>query len=81
MIADDEKILALAGIIGGKLSSVTENTKNILWESACFDPITIRLSGQRHGVRTDSSMRYEKSLDPLLAGNTFGRVTDYMTFL
>ncbi len=81
VIADDNKILALAGIIGGKLSSITENTKNVLWESACFDPITIRLSAQRHGIRTDSSMRYEKSLDPILAGNTFGRVMDYLSFL
>lgn len=81
VIADDEKILALAGIIWGKSSSVTHETKNTIWESASFDPITVRLSSQRHGLRTDASMRYEKSLDPLLANTTFSRVFDYLSFL
>lgn len=60
---------------------MTHETKNIIWESACFDPITVRLSSQRHGLRTDASMRYEKSLDPLLANTTFSRVLDYLSFL
>lgn len=81
VIADSEKILALAGIIGAKSSSVTENTKNIIWESACFDAVTVRLSATRHGIRTDASMRYEKSIDPLLSGTTLTRVMDYLSFL
>ncbi len=62
-------------------SAVTEATKNIIWESACFDATAVRLTAQRHGIRTDASTRYEKSLDPLLAGYTFGRVIEYMKFL
>lgn len=62
-------------------SAVSENTKSIIWESACFDPTSVRLTSQRHGVRTDASTRYEKSLDPLLAGTTFTRVREYMDFL
>lgn len=62
-------------------SAVSESTKNIIWESACFDASSVRLTAQRHGVRTDASTRYEKSLDPLLAGTTFPRVMEYMNFL
>lgn len=62
-------------------SAVSETTKNIIWESACFDASSVRLTAQRHGVRTDASTRYEKSLDPLLAGTTFPRVMEYMNFL
>lgn len=62
-------------------SAVSETTRNIIWESACFDPTSVRLTAQRHGVRTDASTRYEKSLDPLLAMTTFSRVEDYLTFL
>ena len=62
-------------------SAVSDTTTNILWESACFDATSVRLTGQRHGIRTDASTRYEKSLDPLLAGTTFKRVIEYMAFL
>ena len=62
-------------------SAVSDTTTNILWESACFDATSVRLTGQRHGIRTDASTRYEKSLDPLLAGTTCKRVVEYMAFL
>lgn len=62
-------------------SAVSESTTNILWESACFDATSVRLTAQRHGIRTDASTRYEKSLDPILAGTTFDRVLEYMRFL
>jgi len=62
-------------------SAVSETTRNIIWESACFDASSVRLTAQRHGIRTDASTRYEKSLDPLLAGTTFPRVMEYMNFL
>lgn len=62
-------------------SAVTEDTKNILWESACFDATSVRLTAQRHSIRTDASTRYEKSLDPVLAGTTFPRVIEYLQFL
>jgi len=67
VIADDVWPIAIAGIIGGKESAVSENTINVIWESATFDATNVRLSAQRHAIRTDASTRYEKSLDPLLA--------------
>ena len=60
-IADSKRVLALGGIIGGKETSITESTKSILFESANFDPIIIRKSAKRHGLRTDASNRFEKS--------------------
>jgi phenylalanyl-tRNA synthetase beta chain len=62
-------------------SAVSESTTSIIWESACFDPISVRLTAQRLGLRTDASTRYEKSLDPLLTKKVFTRVLDYMAFL
>jgi phenylalanyl-tRNA synthetase beta chain len=62
-------------------SAVSSTSKSIIWESACFDAKSVRLTAQRHGIRTDASTRYEKSLDPLLAGTTWKRVIEYMNFL
>lgn len=62
-------------------SAVSESTTSIIWESGCFDATSVRLTAQRHGIRTDASTRYEKSLDPLLASTTFPRVLEYLTFL
>ena len=62
-------------------SAVSESTTHILWESACFDATAVRLTAQRHGIRTDASTRYEKSLDPTLAGTTFSRIKEYLDFL
>ncbi len=81
VIADSEKVLAIAGIIGGMSSAVSETTKNVYFESACFDPVSIRLTSQRLVVRTDSSMRFEKSLDPTLASRVLPRVFDILKFL
>jgi phenylalanyl-tRNA synthetase beta chain len=81
VIADDNGPLSLAGIIGGMSSAVSADTTNVIWESGNFDPTTIRLSAQRHGVRTDASTRFEKSLDPLQAGKVFPRVFEYLNFL
>ncbi len=81
VIADANGPIALAGVIGGMNSSVTETTTNIIWESATFDAVSVRLSAQRHGIRTDASTRYEKSLDPLLANFATSRIWDYLEFL
>lgn len=62
-------------------SAVSESTVSVIWESATFDAVSVRLSAQRHGVRTDASTRYEKSLDPLLASFATVRIYDYLTFL
>ena len=64
VVADDKKVLSIAGVMGGLESSVTEKTKNIVFESANFDATSIRHTSARLGLRSESSMRYEKSLDP-----------------
>lgn len=81
VIADDEKILAIAWIIGWADSAISETTKNIFIESACFDATTVRLTTQRLWVRTDSSARYEKSLDPLLTYRALSRALDFLDFI
>ena len=67
VIADGERVLALAGVIGGAASAVGPDTTTILLESATFDPARVRRSAIRHGLRTEASARFEKSLDPAAA--------------
>ena len=62
-------------------SAVSLETRNVIWESATFDAVSVRLSAQRHGIRTDASTRYEKSLDPLLASFATARISEYLRFL
>lgn len=64
VIANEEKPLALAGVMGGLNSGVTDTTQTIIFESANFEPTGIRRASLKHNLRTDSSMRFEKSLDP-----------------
>lgn len=62
-IRDDEKVLALAGIMGGKNSKVSENTKTIVLESANFNFDRIRRTSRSFNLRTESSLRFEKGID------------------
>lgn len=64
LIADEEKPLALAGVMGGELSGVTGKTSTIIFEAASFDAAAIRKTSIRLGLRTDASARFEKSIDP-----------------
>lgn len=64
MINDGEKPVAIAGIMGGENSMITDNVKTVLFESACFDGTNIRLSSKRIGLQTDSSFKFTKGLDP-----------------
>jgi phenylalanyl-tRNA synthetase beta chain len=63
IIADANKPIALAGVMGGFDTMITSKTKNILIESAWFDPATIRKSSKRHGLHTDASHRFERGAD------------------
>ncbi|MGC9006007.1 MAG: phenylalanine--tRNA ligase subunit beta [Sulfurihydrogenibium sp.] len=63
VIADSKKALAIAGVIGGENSKIDENTKNILLESAVFDPSSVRKTAKRLGILTDSSYRFERGVD------------------
>jgi len=69
VIADDKGILALAGIVGGARSMTTDTTKNIILESAYFEPIGIRKTARRLGLKTESSYRYERGIDPTMTGD------------
>jgi len=60
VIADSKKVIALAGIIGGKNTEVTEITKNIFLEAAVFSPLTVRRSRRAAGLDTESSYRFER---------------------
>lgn len=66
VIADDNKVLAIAGVMGGLDSAVTEKTQSIILESANFDPTSVRMTAQKLNLRTDAVQHYEKSLDPYL---------------
>ncbi len=57
------KPVALAGVMGGFDTMITEKTRNVLIESAWFDPVTIRKSSRRHGLHTDASHRFERGAD------------------
>ena len=64
VIADNEKVIALAGVMGGENTEVTSDTKTIIFESANFEATTVRRAAQKLALRSDSSARFEKSLDP-----------------
>lgn len=63
MICDAEKPLCIAGVYGGLNSGVTEATKNLFLESACFSPVSIRKTSLFHNLRTDAATRFEKGTD------------------
>ncbi|HKF17900.1 MAG TPA: phenylalanine--tRNA ligase subunit beta [Candidatus Dormibacteraeota bacterium] len=67
VIADAERPVALAGIIGGEDSAVTEQTRDILLEAANFDGVNIRSTSRTLRLRTESSSRFEKGISPELA--------------
>lgn len=81
VIADDAKVLALAGIMGGEASAVTEGTKNIFLESAHFDAIAVRKTRTRLGIRTDASDRFEKDLDADLAERAMVRALELLAHI
>ena len=63
VIADARKPVALAGVMGGFDTMITEKTKNVLIESAWFDPVAVRKCSRRHGLHTDASHRFERGAD------------------
>ncbi len=64
VIADAEKPVAVAGVMGGEYSGIMDDTDTIVFESACFNGPTTRLTAKALGMRTEASGRYEKELDP-----------------
>lgn len=74
LITDGNKPLALAGIMGGQSTAVSEGTKNLLVESAYFNPIIIRKGAKNLSMSTDASKRYERGADPNGCDTAFWRV-------
>ncbi|HEX6788470.1 MAG TPA: phenylalanine--tRNA ligase subunit beta [Gaiellaceae bacterium] len=68
VIADADRSVALAGIMGGEETEVADTTTNVLLEAANFEPVTILRSSERLALRTEGSNRWEKGVDPHLAG-------------
>ena len=64
VIADAEKSIAVAGVMGGEYSGIMEDTNTVVFESAYFEPVQVRRTAKKLGMRTDASARYEKGLDP-----------------
>jgi phenylalanyl-tRNA synthetase beta chain len=67
VIADAERPVAVAGVMGGAETEVTETTSNVLLEAANFEQLTVLRSGERHHMRTESQTRWEKGVHPELA--------------
>ncbi|MBN8880102.1 MAG: phenylalanine--tRNA ligase subunit beta [Sphingobacteriales bacterium] len=76
MICDAKEGMCIAGVFGGLHSGVTDETKNIFLESACFDPVTIRKTSFRHGLRTDAATRFEKGTDISATVNVLRRAAN-----
>ena len=64
VIADTKKACALAGVMGGANSEIEADTATVVFESACFNGASVRVTAKKNGMRTESSARFEKGLDP-----------------
>ena len=78
VIADAEKPMAIAGVIGGEESSVTHQTTKIVLEVANFEPLITRKAAQQISVRTEGALRWEKDLPPTLAQSSAERAVELL---
>lgn len=76
LVTNGEKALAVAGIIGGLESEITPQTTEIVLEMATWNPVMIRKTSSRLGLRTDAAQRFEKSLDPVVSEIAFKRACE-----
>lgn len=67
VIADYKKPVAVAGVMGGEYSGIMEDTTTVVFESAYFEPVQVRRTSKKLGLRTDASIRYEKGVDRLIS--------------
>ncbi|HBS84826.1 phenylalanine--tRNA ligase subunit beta [Vreelandella alkaliphila] len=78
VIADDEGPLAMAGVMGGENSGVSEKTDTIFLEAAYFTPLAIAGQARSYGLHTDASHRFERGVDPALASVAIERATQLL---
>jgi len=81
LIADHEKTIGIAGVMGGENSKILDDTTTILFESANFDSANIRQTSRSLGMRTDASARYEKGQDPHQAATSINRAMELIELL
>lgn len=79
LIADDNGPLALAGVMGGFDSGVTETTTSVFLESACFAPTAVSGTARRHKLSSDAAYRFERGVDPALQRTALDRATQLIT--
>ncbi len=79
VIADEDKPLSLAGIMGGASSEVKETTTDVLLEAACFLGSSIRKTSKRHGLMTDASKRFERGCDPNILEKVLNKAAALIT--
>ncbi|MDL2293071.1 phenylalanine--tRNA ligase subunit beta [Ruminococcaceae bacterium OttesenSCG-928-D13] len=81
VIADEKGPIAVAGVMGGEYSGVYDTTEKVVFESAAFDGPSVRATSRRLGLRTESSGRFEKGLDPNTAGPALRRALELVVEL
>ncbi|HYE10466.1 MAG TPA: phenylalanine--tRNA ligase subunit beta, partial [Patescibacteria group bacterium] len=81
VIADQDRAIGIAGIMGSSNSEIDENTKTLVFEGASFQPVNIRLSSKKLGLRTEASGRYEKGIDTELAETALERACNLVQLL
>src|SRR5204862_7672849 len=76
VIADDERAVGIAGVMGGEESGVTESTRNVLLEAAYFLPASIRRTARELNLPSDASYRFERGVDPEMVLRASQRATE-----
>ncbi len=78
LITDGVRPVALAGVMGGEDSEVSDRTTDVLLECAWFDPVTVRRTARRLGFHTDASQRFERGVDPAVMDQVAARASELM---
>jgi phenylalanyl-tRNA synthetase beta chain len=81
MICDGEKPVAIAGVMGGENSEISDTTTKVLVESAYFNPVSIRKTAKKTGINTDASHRFERGADPEGTVNALNRAVELMSHI
>ncbi len=81
VIADAEKPVAVAGVMGGEYSGIMDDTVDVVFEAACFDGASVRTTAKALGMRTDASARFEKGLDPRMCMPALKRAFELVELL
>jgi phenylalanyl-tRNA synthetase beta chain len=78
VIADPDRAIGIAGVMGGENSEITPATRRVVLESAAFDAASVRRTGQRLGLRSEAQQRFEKGIDPLAVRGALRRATELL---